>query len=308
MDFSFTDDQLAFREAVRDLLVKECPPEVVRAALPAPSPDRPGQGIGVGARADSSAIDRLWHSLAGMGVLGLLVPEGDGGLGMDEVTAMVVLEEAGYAAAPVPVVETLTVVAPLLVDPAGEQAHRLDAVLAGDEQYAVEAVKERGQARVRIDDEHRALGSADAATIAFERAVLGTAAQLVGLTRRMLDITVAYVRERHQFGAPIGSFQAIKHHLADARLQLEFAAPAVYAAAWALSVDDADASRDVSMAKVMASDAARFTAKKALQCHGAIGYTVEYDLHLYFKRAIALAAAWGDAAWHRDRVATALGA
>ena len=132
-------------------------------------------------------------------------------------------------------------------------------------------------------------------------------AQLVGVSRRLLDLTVGYVAERRQFGVPIGSQQAVKHHLADAALQLQFAAPAVYRAAWSLSTGDANASRDVSMAKAMASDAARLVGRKALQVHGAIGYTVEYDLHLYFKRAEALARSWGDAAWHRSRVADALG-
>jgi hypothetical protein len=123
----------------------------------------------------------------------------------------------------------------------------------------------------------------------------------------MLDLTVAYVGERRQFGVPVGSQQAVKHHLADAAMQLRFAAPAVYAAAWALDTGAATAGRDVSMAKALASDAARQTGRAALQCHGAIGYTVEYDLHLFLKRAEVLARAWGDAAWHRRRVAAALG-
>ena len=78
-------------------------------------------------------------------------------------------------------------------------------------------------------------------------------------------------------------------------------------AAWALATDQPTAARDVSTAKALASDAARLAGRHALQCHGAIGYTVEYDLHLYLKRAEALARWWGDAAWHRDRVGVALG-
>jgi alkylation response protein AidB-like acyl-CoA dehydrogenase len=151
------------------------------------------------------------------------------------------------------------------------------------------------------------LGDADAAARAFDHGALGTAAQLVGVGRRLLDLTVDYVGERKQFGVPIGSQQAVKHHLADAAMKLRFAAPAVYAASWALATGSPTASRDVSTAKALASDAARFTARQALQCHGAIGYTVEYDLHLYLKRAEALARTWGDAAWHRRRVAAALG-
>jgi hypothetical protein len=136
----------------------------------------------------------------------------------------------------------------------------------------------------------------------IDRGSLGTAAQLCGLADRMIEMTVDYAKERKQFGAPIGSFQAVKHHLANARLALEFARPLVYRAAYSVAHDDPDRSVHVSMAKAQASDAAATAARIALQCHGAIGYTTEYDLHLYMKRTWALARAWGDAAWHRQRV------
>jgi alkylation response protein AidB-like acyl-CoA dehydrogenase len=131
---------------------------------------------------------------------------------------------------------------------------------------------------------------------------------LVGLGQAMLDLTVGYVSERQQFGQPIGSFQAVKHHLADAALALEFARPVVWRAAWSIAHDAPTRARDVSMAKAMASDAAELVGRKALQCHGAIGYTVEADLHLYLKRTWALARTWGDTAHHTDRVAAALAA
>lgn len=305
MDFSFTGEQLAFRDAVRDLLAKECPPEVVRAELPPPDPDRPGQGVGAGARAGADAVARLWSSLAGMGVFGVAVPEAAGGLGMTEVDWVLLAEEAGYAAAPVRLVETMAVTAPWLAT-TGE-ADALARALEGTSEVTLVSDLAAATATMCGITDFGQAAAHGAAELAFDRAVLAAAAQLVGLTRRMLDLTVAYVSERKQFGAPIGSFQAVKHHLADARLQLEFAAPAVYAAAWAMATRHSDAPRDVSVAKALASDAARLTARKALQCHGAIGYTVEYDLHLYFRRAHTLAAAWGDAAWHRDRIAVALG-
>jgi len=151
--------------------------------------------------------------------------------------------------------------------------------------------------------------TADPAVIelARDRGALGTAALLVGLGQAMLDMTVAYVRERQQFSVPIGSFQAVKHHLADAALALEFARPAVWRAAWSVAHHEPTCARDASMAKAMASDAAQLVGRKALQCHGAIGYTVEADLHLYLKRTWALARSWGDSAHHTDRVAAALG-
>jgi len=143
--------------------------------------------------------------------------------------------------------------------------------------------------------------------LAWQRGVLGAAAQLIGLSRRMLEMTVEYVGSRTQFGVPVGSFQAVKHHLADALLQVEFAAPAVARAGFSLATDSPERDRDVSLAKALASEAARRVARTAIQCHGAIGYTTEYDLHLYAKRAWALAADWGSAAWHRARIARHLG-
>jgi alkylation response protein AidB-like acyl-CoA dehydrogenase len=120
----------------------------------------------------------------------------------------------------------------------------------------------------------------------------------------MLDLTTAYVGTRHQFGVPVGSFQAVKHHLADALLELEFATPAVLAAAWALSTGTEDGS--VDMAAVLATEAATRTARTAIQCHGAIGYTVEYELHRYAKRAWALAATI-DLDAHLNRIGEQLG-
>jgi alkylation response protein AidB-like acyl-CoA dehydrogenase len=115
------------------------------------------------------------------------------------------------------------------------------------------------------------------------------------------------VRERRQFGVAIGSFQAVKHRLADATLALEFAAPAVLQAAWSAATGAPTRARDVSMAYVLASEAATGAAGAAVQCHGAMGYTVEYDLHLYAKRAWALAADGDGVDAHLSRVAEAIG-
>lgn len=355
MRFAFTEDQLALRDAVRDLLSRECPPEVVRAAWP-DGTDAHGARKGEGARA---ARDRSWTALAEMGVLGVAVSEERGGLGMGPVDWVLLAEETGYAALPHPFVETALVVAPLL-DAVGDPHGVLDEVVAGERpagavpllstlvpwgdqiRYLVaidhhvasspEWVARRIEGGLAVGDEEGGertladtvdagrrvvqlggwkagadLGSGADAAAAFDRGALGTAAQLVGLGRRMVEMTVAYVSERRQFGVPIGSFQAVKHHLADAELGLRFAGPAVYAAAWSVATGQPTAARDVSMAKALASDAARQAGRKALQCHGAIGYTVEADLHLYQKRAEALARSWGDAAWHRRRVGDALG-
>jgi alkylation response protein AidB-like acyl-CoA dehydrogenase len=140
----------------------------------------------------------------------------------------------------------------------------------------------------------------------IDRAAVGSAAQLLGIGAAMVERTVEYAKIRTQFGKPIGSFQAVKHQLADAHVALELARPVVYRAAASLAGRAADASLHASMAKAQASEAALRAARAALQCHGAIGYSFEYDLHMWMKRAWALAAAWGDAAWHRARVATAV--
>jgi len=129
-----------------------------------------------------------------------------------------------------------------------------------------------------------------------------TSAVLVGVADRLIEMTSTYAKQRVQFGKAIGSFQAVKHHLADALIRLEFARPLVYRAAWSLDFRDPEAGRHISMAKSAASDAAVLAASVALQVHGAIGYTWEYDLHLWMKKAWALAGAWGDALWHRARL------
>jgi Acyl-CoA dehydrogenase, C-terminal domain len=138
------------------------------------------------------------------------------------------------------------------------------------------------------------------------RAAVATAAELVGLSERLITIGAEYARSREQFGRPIGSFQAVKHLLAGAQVKLEFARPAVYAAAWSIDADEPDAGRRASAAKAQASEVASEAARVALQVHGAIGYTWECDLQLFLKRSWALAAAWGSAAEHRRRVLDSL--
>jgi alkylation response protein AidB-like acyl-CoA dehydrogenase len=159
---------------------------------------------------------------------------------------------------------------------------------------------------VELGAETTAAGGTEELALAQSRGSLGTAAQLLGLADRMLELTVDYVKERKQFGVPVGSFQAVKHHLANARLQLEFARPLVYRAAASVAALDPDLHTHVSMAKVYANEAATLTARVALQCHGAIGYTTEYDLHLFLKRTWALTRAWGDTVGHRRAVGRAI--
>jgi hypothetical protein len=292
-----------------------------------------------------------WDKLAAVGVLGTLVPQDRGGLGLDENALVPVLDEIGYSGLPGPAAETIAVAAPLLGEATG-----LVAVRAGDGDlipYGMEVprlvldsmVYERGElmleecpavdplrplARVaEVRGEGISLGG-DPET-SWQRGVLGTAALLCGLSRRMLDMTVEYVKRREQYGVPVGSFQAVKHALADALVAVEFARPAVLAAGWAQSqafavrsasesiaqstrssevnhaIDPGgSAGTQTSAAKILASDAALLVARTAIQCHGAMGYTTEYDLHLFAKRVWALAPSWGGADWHRERILRSL--
>ncbi|MET0913684.1 MAG: acyl-CoA dehydrogenase family protein [Acidimicrobiales bacterium] len=308
MEFAFSEDQLAFRDAVRDLLAGTCPPEAVRAAWDA---DDPWDG------------DR-WDALVEMGVVGLTVPEADGGLGMTEVDLVLLLEEAGRAALPEPLMESALLAphvpgggsAKVAAAPADAThvagAASADLVVVGSTVYPAptgvqpQPSVDRARRLVRSVDVTAAEPLATVGRNPFERMAFGTAATLVGVARRLVEVTVEYAKERQQFGQPIGGFQAVKHHLASAHVAVEFAAPAVYRAAWSLGTDQPTVARDVSMAKAMAGDAAEQAARVALQVHGAIGYTFESDLHLWMKRVWALSPAWGDAAWHRRRVAAAL--
>ncbi|MFF7728946.1 acyl-CoA dehydrogenase family protein [Streptomyces sp. NPDC008001] len=141
----------------------------------------------------------------------------------------------------------------------------------------------------------------EAARHAAEWAAFAAAAQVLGVGLALLERTVAYVGQRRQFGVAVGGFQAVKHRLADTRAGLEFAGPLVHGAAVALAAGAPGAGAEVAAAKAAASDAAYAAARTALQLHGAIGYTAEYDLSLWLGKARALRSAWGSPADCRAR-------
>ncbi len=348
MRFALTDDQIEFRDAVRALLADTCAPDAIRGAWSDPALAGGGAGGGAG------RVPAAWSALAERGVLGICVPEADGGLGMTDEDLVPLLIEVGRAGLPDPVSSTAGVAAGFLRDhaPAGLARAWLPRIASGDAAFAVafegsdlvtaastadafllcrqDEVHLLEPAAVRLVPATSVDGARDLARVewtagdetlvapgercddgfaavnaAFDRAALGAAAMLVGLGQRMLEMTVGYASERRQFGVPIGSFQAVKHQLADASLAVEFASPLVLRAANSLAHGDAAAPVHVSMAKAKASDAARAAAATSLQVHGAIGYTVEYDLHLFMKRAWALASRYGDPGFHRRRVRSA---
>ncbi len=333
MNFDFTEEQYQLRDAARDFFAGECPPSHVRAMWD----DQTGRS------------PALWRAMAETGFVGLTIPEEHGGLGMDEVDLVLLLEEAGRAALPEPLVETTAIAAPTLVE-AGtpeQQAHWLPRIAAGEAiatvqlagaPFAVDAhvadvlVLERdgrlhavpserfnAVAQPSLDGARRVFtveaetgpdtamaGGPDAAAKAYDRAAWATASVLGGVAHQLLDMTVSYVREREQFGRPVGSFQAIKHKLAETLLVVETSKAATWYAAYAIATDRADRSEAVSVAKSYASDAERKANLEALQCHGGIGFTWEHDLHLWLKRGKALEQAYGSATEHRARLASRL--
>jgi alkylation response protein AidB-like acyl-CoA dehydrogenase len=324
--FELSDEAAALREAAAGLLAAEVTPAVIRAGWPGGGSEQPGGGL----------PGAVWRKLAALGAVGTLVPEEHGGLGLDENSLVPLLEEVGRSGLPGPAVETIAVAAPLLPRPDILAGDTLAAVRHGDlipfGQVAGVIVAREGDSMISFGrndldlspvatmDGSRMLaraGTARGATVltddpavteaAWRRGVLGTSALLTGLALRMLELTVGHVKQREQFGVPVGSFQAVKHALAGALAAVEFARPVVLAAAWAQAAGAADAARQTSAAKVLATDAAQLVARTAIQCHGALGYTTEYELHLFAKRVWALAPAWGDPAEHRALIADSLG-
>ena len=145
----------------------------------------------------------------------------------------------------------------------------------------------------------------DRASVAHAYSVIATAlaAENVGVAQRAMEMAVAYARERKQFDRPVGSYQAVAHRCAQMLLEVEGARSLTYGAAWALDHEPAIAARAASMAKAYASDAGFRVCASALQVHGGIAFTWEHDLHFFLKRAKANAHTFGDARWHRERVA-----
>ncbi|MFI5791837.1 acyl-CoA dehydrogenase family protein [Streptomyces sp. NPDC051677] len=303
MRFLLDTEQRAFADSLHAMLTAAETPSVVRDW----------------SRGEQTSGRALWARIAEAGVFALAIPEAYQGLGLRPVELAVAFVELGRHAVPGPLVETVAAAA-LFADP-GPAGRFLPALAAGESMataayegaYALDgdaaavhlalgagglrlAPGHDGTVRPSLDPARRLTrllpgGELLAAEPPVERALrwarLATAAQALGVGLALLERTVAYVGQRVQFGAPIGSFQAVKHRLADAKIALEFARPLVLGAAVTM------APADVAAAKASACEAAYTTARAALQLHGAIGYTAEYDLSLWLTKARALRTAWG---------------
>lgn len=289
MQFALSPEQNQFAETLDSLLAKS---DVARAW--AAGDQAPGLAV--------------WRTLADLGVTTL-------GLDAEPVDIVVALEAIGYHALPGPAIETIAVLPELLdgvllgtVAIAPHVPYAVDADVADRVFVIRDGIASAAEPGTRVNsvDPCRRLFEVTATQEigpiegAFERGVLACAAQLLGAGRALLTRSVEYVKQRTQFGRPIGSYQAVKHQLADVHVGLELARPLVYGAALG--------EIDVSAAKVAAGDAAYRAARAALQVHGAIGYTVENDLSLWLTKVRALHSAWGTGSIHRARVMTTLGA
>lgn len=270
---------------------------------------------------------KVWEQLANLGVTALTVPEKFDGLAAQPVDLVVAIERLGRWCVPGPVTESIAVAPVLLADDERcaalasgeliatvaqppEVPRAVDAEAAGLVLLATDDGVTEGAAsdcHESVDPSRRlydvtATGEVWQADVkrAYEYGALATAAQLIGAAEALLDATVDYAKQRTQFGRVIGSYQAIKHKLADVHIAIELARPLVYGAALSL------APRDVSAAKAAAAAAGLLAARSALQTHGAIGFTQEHDLSLWLLRVQALRSAWGTPEAHRRRVLEAL--
>jgi alkylation response protein AidB-like acyl-CoA dehydrogenase len=299
MNFGFSDDQQAIKATARELLAERSAPERMRAAAEAGHYD-----------------EALWRELCELGWPGIAVGEAWGGQGLGQVELAVLLEELGYAVAATPLLGGA--LAALAIEHGGSDEQRarwlpglasgeltggfgradlvvgeadadvfvlLDAGVVAGAGAGVEPLAAidptRGYACVRGEAEPL---PGDAAA-AGDRAAAAVAAELVGVCQRALDMTVAYVKERKQFGVPVGAFQAVGHRCAEMLLHTEAARSAAYFAAWAADAAPDRLAEAAGLARVAAADAGRTVTGSAIQAHGGIGFTWEADVHWLFKRA-----------------------
>lgn len=334
MDFTFDEQQIEFRDAIRRFLMTEAAPEQLREYWETPT----------------GRSDDMRAKLAEQGLTALSVPEAHGGLEQSDLDWVLLLQEVGYHGISDSLVDAAYLGAMMLrelPDDSGLAAEWLPRLVEGDARFAIShpvnpLVHDAELADILLlwhEDEVHAPDPSQVSTVFNEsidhsrrlykidwtpgattrvcdaahgreiwaetvnRATMAIAAQLLGLAQRMMDLGVDYAAQRKQFGKPIGSFQAIKHHMADIAVKIEFARPVVHRAAEALASGHPRRDVFVSHAKLAASEAAHVAQRKSLQTHGAIGYTWEADLQMYMKRAWALQSAWGDTGFHKKRVA-----
>ena len=317
MDFELTSDQADLQDGIRKLCEGRFPIERVR--------ELEAQG----------GVDRaLWSELVDTGVFALRLPEADGGLGLGMAETVLVFEELGRALVPGPLVATEVAAQLIPAVAAGQEIagvverHRspllvehlasIDRLVVLDDAgaWSVAAADVQGTLVARPIDPLTPLhlvdalppgelvGDARSADRVRQEGSILAAALLVGSAQAVTDLAVAFAKEREQFGRPIGSFQAVKHLLADMAVRASVAQAAVYAAGVTFDTPDVgDVARAAAAAKITAGDAAVNNAKGAIQVHGGMGFTWEVDAHLHLKRAWVLDTVFGSVDDHSDALA-----
>ncbi|QFU76719.1 acyl-CoA dehydrogenase [Halioglobus maricola] len=331
MDFTFTEDQLLFQESVRDFLMNEITPERIRASWETETGRSPELWAQLAELGLTGLTVPEAHGGLGMSELDfVLLAQECGYVALPEplvntvLVAVPLLQAMGGELAelwlPKVAAGEARVVAGIEQNMLAEDAHVADLVLwytdgkwfaLTPEQMTLQFNESVDPSRklfsLTVNDGVAAVATGDEASTLLEatrnRGALGAAAQALGLAQRMIDISVQYTSERQQFGQAIGAFQAVKHHMANVAVRLEYAKAPVHRAAYAIAGGEEIASHAVSQAKLVACEAASLAAKNCIQVHGAMGYTWEVDLHIFMKKAWALANTWGDAAFHKERVA-----
>jgi alkylation response protein AidB-like acyl-CoA dehydrogenase len=330
MNFDWNDEQRAIKDAARDLLAARYPLEEVRRLA---TEDATG----------ASYADAQWDEFVSLGWPGIFVAEEHGGQGLGVVELVILQEEMGYAVAPSPFFANAAAGLVLQAGGSDEQKGRwLAPIAAGELRGTLAMVRDgsadadgntltgtwvavpdaAGAALVIANDGERHWAVAtdgDGVTIEPTPGIDPTrrlfrvklddadAAESVGVAQRAMEMAVEYAKDRKQFDTPIGAFQAVSHRCAQMLLETEGARSATYYAAWALDHEPSSAALATSMAKSYASDAGFRVPASAIQVHGGIGFTWEHDLHWFLKRGTANAHAFGDARWHRARVADLAG-
>ena len=320
MNLIFTEEQIQFKDAIKSFLAEECAPASIRD----------------GWQKNKSFNLERWKNLIELGVLSSNLPEEKGGLGMDQVTLALMVEEMGYAGLPEPVAEQIFLVndvipflpkniteavesnyndgtqyialahplAPnplFLNDAAGLillDSYECKFIAKDDMDFEIISSNDPSRELFKVSSMNDAISTSEnfdeLNSAVSSRGSLMTAALLIGLAQKMIDLSSVYVLDRAQFGKPIGSFQAVKHMLADVAVKIEFAKPAVYRAAYSLSQNNPKSALHCAHAKLMCTQAAELACKNSIQAHGAMGYTWEMDLHIYMRKAWSMMACWGN--------------
>jgi alkylation response protein AidB-like acyl-CoA dehydrogenase len=286
VDFALTTEQQELKSAAREWLAERYP---LDRDFDAPQDDR-------------------WSELAELGWLGVSLSEEEGGVGLGFVEEALILEEMGYALYPGPYLATIGFALPALGPE--ERAE----VAAGTTKWSAEirglvpwlgsvdkvvgrdgaAHDARGEQIVSVDPD-RPLGRLEPGagtplegSPSVSRARVASAAEAVGIAQRVLELAVAYVSSREQFGKPIGVYQAVSHQLSNTYADVELARSLTYWAAWCVAEDDEQTAVAAAAAKAFAAEAAVLACERSIQVHGGTGFTWEHPLHRFYKRALWL--------------------